>query len=153
MNGCMCANEEIRKDTGSSATKSAILCEHLAGKEQRFSRECGQYETAFLYKIIKLFDPFVPNSHFGIYDVVDQQWAGNACPFELLDRPVGPGVVIGHDIEQDICVDKRHSSPRVSAMIASVSSPLPAWPRSRRKRLAGCFPSVRVSRTAPSAAL
>ena len=37
-------------------------------------------------------------------------------------------------------------------MMASVSSPFPAWPRSLWKRLAGCFLSALVSTTLPSAA-
>jgi hypothetical protein len=59
--------------------------------------------------------------------------------------------IVGDKVEENVCVDQRHASPRVNAMIASVLIPFPAWPRSLAKRLAGCFSSARTNTTLPSA--
>jgi hypothetical protein len=59
---------------------------------------------------------------------------------------------VGDKIEQKVGVGQRYASPRVNTMIASVSSPLPAWPRSLSKQIACRFASALMSTTLPSAA-
>ncbi|MDB5523577.1 MAG: hypothetical protein JWM58_1340 [Rhizobium sp.] len=99
----------------------------------------GDHKTSFIEEGIQVFDSFVANSQLCINDVVDKQRATKACRIELSDRPFGPNGIICHKVEEDVRVDKRRASPRVNAMIASVLSPLPAWPRKCAKQLAFCF--------------
>ena len=54
------------------------------------------------------------------------------------------------DVFDAIVADGDHGSPRVSSMIALVSRPLPACPRSFAKRLGGCFFAAWTRTTLPS---
>lgn len=105
----------------------AILREGLSGKKERRPRKRRAPPRRWRSEF---FDAVIAHRKFGINDIVDQRRGGESGRFELLNRPVSPGSIIGHEIEQDIRVDERQTSPRVSAMIASVVSPSPAYPRS-----------------------
>ncbi len=74
---------------------------------------------------VNVFDPIVADGEFGVDDVVDPECSNDACGFQLRYRPIGPSWIIGNDVEKDIRVYEYHGSPRVSAMIASVSGPCP----------------------------
>ena len=66
-------------------------------------------------------------------------------------RPTRPDGILCDEVQQDIGINQRQSSPRVIAIISSVLSPGPAWPRNFRNRFGGRFSSARSRTISPPA--
>src|SRR5262249_47058364 len=85
---------------------------------------------------INVLDMRVADRELRITDGVDHNEAAHCGSVELTYRPARPFGIICRNIEEYIRVDQRHRlSPRLSAMISSVVSPLVAVPRIRSKGL------------------
>ncbi len=149
-NRCVRTHEEIREHPCPRSACFAISCENLACQKEGLTGYRRQLLPRLIKQAVNVFDPIVVDGEFGVDDVVDPDCSPEACGFQLRYRPIGPSWIIGNDVEKDFRVYEYHGSPRVSAMIASVSRPLPACPRSFAKRLGGCFFAAWTRTTLPS---
>src|ERR1700748_42748 len=122
----------------------------FAAPVRRYSRKtlpAGKAAAKGQAYFFRILDPAKADRDFAVDDRVDHKAGRITGLGKSYRRPVGPGRVVGQDIQENIAVDKNrgHHSARVKAMIWSVdiaTSPLPrkcATNRSPRPSLAAAL--------------
>jgi hypothetical protein len=132
----MGADEKIGQHSGAATTLGAVTLKYLAGEKQCCAWTFYEIKPTAGKHTINVLDTRVADRELRIHYGVDQNGAARCSGVELTQGPTRPFGIICCNVEEYIRVDQRHRlSPRLSAMIASVVSPLVAVPRIRSKRL------------------
>lgn len=122
----MSTNEEVRQHASFVSSRPAVLCKYLSGKEKSCPWYGRHFKAGRIKKRVEILDAGVANGELGVDRVIDQQWSIESRGLKLGNRPICPVWIVRNKVEQNVGIDERHDSPRVSAMIASVESPSPA---------------------------